>query len=138
MLPKRAELEKILKTNRSKKEKEAEEKRLSDLESAKKRKRTMDEKLEKDIQDRITRIEEDILCAIKDGKNSTYRYFGDGHTAEPVWENAVARMKRKDKDYKFTIESTSVWCNNHAEAANVDYVTAREWSEPYWKLTIEW
>jgi hypothetical protein len=67
-----------------------------------------------------------------------YRLFGDGHKEEPAWDAAIGRLKKENRDYTFKVESTPIWCNNHAEAANVDYVSPREWSEPYWKLTVEW
>lgn len=138
MLPKREELDKLLKINQDRVAKEKEAKRIKDEEAAKCKRKAEDEKFEKDVQDTIKRIEEDILHSIEHGKDSTYRYYGNGHSPEPVWEGAVTRMKLANKDYTFKIESTYVHCDNFSEAANVDYVSAREWDEPYWKLTISW
>lgn len=97
-----------------------------------------DEKFNAQVEHIIKKIEEDILYAIKQGKNETELHFGDGHTEDPVWERAVVRLKRTNKDYTFKIQPISVHYDNYGEAYNVDGVSAREWWEPIWGLKVSW
>ena len=138
MLPKSKELARMLKAAKTRNAEEAEERRIRAKEAKEKKVKAEEAKLKKDIGDLIKRIEEEILYAIKKGKRETEIRFGDGHTREPAWEMEVAQLGRLNKAYKFKIDSISVYCNNHAEAANVDYVTAREWYEPLWELKVRW
>jgi hypothetical protein len=138
MLPKRDELSKILKDAKIKKEKEAEEQRIKDEEARIRKEKEDDEKFNAEVKHRIERIEEDILYAIKQGKNETELRFGDGRTKEPAWERAVARLQKTNKDYTFKIQSISVHCDNHSEAYNVDGVSPREWWESLWELKVSW
>jgi seryl-tRNA synthetase len=137
MLPKREELNKLLKDAKTKKEKEAEERHLKALEAKVRKEKEQEEKLKEDIETQVKRIEESVLYAIREGKNEAGFRFGDGHTEEPVWERAVAKLKR-NKDYTFKIQPISVHCDNYSEAANVDGVSARDWYEPMWELKVTW
>jgi hypothetical protein len=118
--------------------KEAAENRVRVKIAEEKKMKAEEAKLKKDIEDIIKRIEEDIFYAINKGKRETEIRFGDGVTREPAWEMAVAQLGRLNKAYKFKIDPISVHCDNYMEAANVDYVTAREWYEPRWGLKIKW
>jgi hypothetical protein len=138
MLPKGKQLVKMLKEAEIRNANEAEEKRIK-AEIAKEKKMKAEEvKLKKDVEGIIKHIEEDIFNAIKKGKRETELRFGDGHTREPAWEMAVAQLGRLNKAYKFKIDAISIHCDNHIEAANVDYVTARDWYEPRWEVKIKW
>lgn len=138
MLPKKNELNRMLKEAKDKKAQRAEEKRLKVQEEEARKKKEEAEKLEKDILERMDYIEKDILSRIKAGNNSTEFCFGDGRTPEPVWEAAVKRLRKANPDYNFEIKHTSVHCDNFLMAANVDGVNEREWWESIWELNITW
>ncbi len=117
---------------------EAEEKRLKEEIEREKKMKLDEQKLKENVDANIKRIEEAIVAAIKNGKRELEIRFGNGHTKEPAWEMAVAQLRRHNRGYKFEIKSVNVWYNNYGEAANVDYVEAREWSEPIWELKASW
>jgi len=137
MLPTKDELERMLQENKLEKQRLGAIKACQEREEQVKKQQEQEKQFAKEIREKVKYVEECILGAIKDAKRSVELEYGDGHTVNPVWESAITQLKH-NKDYKFSIDSVMIRCDNYMEACNVDYVTGREWSEGRWRLTVTW
>ncbi len=86
----------------------------------------------------VQMVEEQVMEAIQASRRKIEKLYGDGYTEIPEWTAAVNRLHCENRDYRFHVEKTTVCYNNYDEALASDYVMAKEWWEPFWKLTVEW
>ncbi len=127
------EKERLEKEKLEKQEKETEEKAKQDK---------LKEEFNQFITDLKNRIENNILYAIKNGERKTEIIIPSNYDKPnylEAWEKAVVGLRKQyGKEYVFDLSACSLRCNNAVEAANVDGVSYREWSENVHCLKINW
>lgn len=141
-LPRGKDKEEMIKAgSRAALAKEAKEKQEAEA-KAKAEKAEQQKKFNEYVKGCVERIESDILYAIEKGKRTTSfnipRNYGYDRYLE-AWQHAVTSLRKKyGKDYVFDIQPKTLYCDNAGEAANVDYVTFKTWTEDVHELTVNW
>lgn len=108
MLPKKAELEKMMEESaRAEEEFKARERWKQSLYDKTKEKEDK-EKFDKEVNERIKIIEQDILTAIKDNKRSKEFRYGRADTPDPVWDAAIFRLRLECPAYNFGLSSIRI------------------------------
>ncbi len=54
------------------------------------------------------------------------------------WQTAVKELQDENQEYSFELKKKTFFCDNHFEAANVDYVTPKSWTEQGLELVVTW
>jgi hypothetical protein len=138
-LPRGEELEqKIAAGEKARREKQVEQHRKAE-EARLAAEKEANEKLEKEVADCRERIESVILYAINNGeRHAEIMIPSNSLHYLPAWEKAMKRVAKSNPEYKLTIGKRDIDCDNAGEAANVDYVTFKQWTETVTEIKITW
>jgi hypothetical protein len=136
-LPTGSEKEKMIRAG----EKRVEEAKQKEQRLAAAVQEEVDRKFNERIAQIKRRIEFDITSAINRGQRETTIIIRNPDYNDrnlQAWHLAVADLTRSNPEYTFAIAAKILFCDNAGEAANVDGVTYKTWTENVHELKVTW